>query len=382
MVSLKKIVATTALLVILVPQLAGAAESDPTSAYRQVVPAPVISIAVPTVVEVPLPTLASERFDALVYDKTMDQFIGSYVRKAVDTEVVKMEVTTKPAIGNRAALSDGSTHTSARFEVSNELVSVAELTLSLARPVQASSIVIDLDQHVSLPISATVEVETVDGLVTALAQTRMNSEVLTFPEVTGSVWHVRLEYVQPLAISEVRIKAADLQSNVDRSVRFLMQPNHEYLLYVDPDRRVSVPMAESGELTNNEGVRIIAPGNFIENDGYVPSDIDQDGIRDLLDNCVERANPDQDDVDGNGRGDVCDDFDRDGVNNDDDNCPDEPNRRQLDTDGDGIGDVCDGEESRLTERYWFVPWIGMGLAAGVLIVLFALVAKGPERKVE
>ena len=80
-------------------------------------------------------------------------------------------------------------------------------------------------------------------------------------------------------------------------------------------------------------------------------------------------------MDGNGRGDACDDFDRDGVINSKDNCPNNPNRNQLDTDGDGIGDVCDREESRVTERYPWLPWLGIGFVALVLLGLFVMVAR-------
>jgi len=45
-----------------------------------------------------------------------------------------------------------------------------------------------------------------------------------------------------------------------------------------------------------------------------------------------------------------------------------------------VGDECDGEESRLTERYTWVPWVGMGLAALVLVGLFAVTARSFARE--
>jgi hypothetical protein len=75
---------------------------------------------------------------------------------------------------------------------------------------------------------------------------------------------------------------------------------------------------------------------------------------------------------------VCDDFDRDGVMNSADNCPEDTNRNQSDVDADGIGDVCDPEESRITERYAWLPWVGIGLAGIVLVVLFVVALKMPS----
>lgn len=82
-------------------------------------------------------------------------------------------------------------------------------------------------------------------------------------------------------------------------------------------------------------------------------DMDGDGVCDNDDNCPNNANPDQQDTDGDGIGDVCDetpggqepcpnnDSDGDGVCDDVDNCPTVSNLDQADSDGDGFGNACD-----------------------------------------
>ena len=81
-------------------------------------------------------------------------------------------------------------------------------------------------------------------------------------------------------------------------------------------------------------------------------DGDGDEVCDVGDNCPVAYNPDQEDADGDGIGDICDectDSDGDGFGNPgypantcpEDNCPDIPNVRQHDYDGDGLGDACD-----------------------------------------
>lgn len=77
-------------------------------------------------------------------------------------------------------------------------------------------------------------------------------------------------------------------------------------------------------------------------------DSDGDGSGDICDNCRDTSNEDQFDTDGDGLGDICDaDLDNDGIRNAIDNCRSIPNpsvgRIQPDVDSDGIGDACDDD---------------------------------------
>lgn len=75
------------------------------------------------------------------------------------------------------------------------------------------------------------------------------------------------------------------------------------------------------------------------------SDRDGDGIVDIHDNCVDKANPNQKDTDLDNQGDACDtDDDNDGVPDSDDNCQYVRNFSQYDADDDGMGNVCDPDD--------------------------------------
>lgn len=81
----------------------------------------------------------------------------------------------------------------------------------------------------------------------------------------------------------------------------------------------------------------------------VSSDTDGDNFLNIYDNCPFNSNPNQEDLDDDGKGDVCDlDDDGDGVPDDVDNCPLVANTNQDDADLDGVGNLCDSTTPPIT----------------------------------
>lgn len=90
-------------------------------------------------------------------------------------------------------------------------------------------------------------------------------------------------------------------------------------------------------------------------------DVDCDGVPNREDNCKITFNPDQEDTDKDGTGDVCEgdnakldsrcDLDGDGIFDRDDNCPLVCNPDQTDKNKNGTGDVCDFAFLDKWERY-------------------------------
>jgi len=79
--------------------------------------------------------------------------------------------------------------------------------------------------------------------------------------------------------------------------------------------------------------------------GQIKPDTDGDGVPDIGDNCPTTFNPNQNDLDEDRVGDLCDpDIDGDNILNSPDNCPTVSNENQIDSNNNGIGDACEGDQ--------------------------------------
>jgi hypothetical protein len=241
-----------------------------------------------------------------------------------------------------------------------------------------SQVAIDYAQNSALPLEVALYVETPNG--EELIKRSMGSAVrnLVFPERYGRNWRLAFSYNQPVRVEEISFGPIRV-SNVVDTVSFLAQPGEMYHVYLYPESgQVRLPtLRASGDLRSGTRVSPAAVGSVQPNPVFSRGDLDNDGVPDITDNCPNDYNPDQRSTRNGLKGDVCDDFDNDGVVNTLDNCEFIPNYNQRDTDGDGIGDECDKEESRLTEQYPWLPWLGMGITFIVIVVLFISVARQP-----
>jgi len=357
--------------------------SSLTSAFRDVAFFSPSNIVVPTVLEVPIIGINNPYETVLVEQVSNNEIIPSYWYETSQTVAISGRVTD----GNGrplASLLDGRGDTSEFFPASGFVTDVVALNVQLFDTAVISSLTVQLDKNVELPLSIQITTKLPSGMEqVVLAERTLSSQRVTFPVITTNNLQVTITYRQPLRITELII-GEDAPERLRRSgVRFLAQPNESYRIYANHDRVVQIPIGETAGLRDDSGVVVMSPLPLQENHLYVMSDEDGDQVVDELDNCPSHYNPDQSDIDKNNRGDACDDWDRDGVLNYLDNCQNIPNRNQSDEDGDGVGDACDDEESRLTEKYFWLVWLGLGVGFVTIITLFlVVVARRPLQEGE
>lgn len=360
-------------------------ETSPVASFRSFFEAPPFgAIIVPTIVALPVENLSFKETNFVVYERESGEYLqSSYITNA--TMVKTPSVITEAGSGEVfRALSDNDALTMSEFTVSDDVAKTTTLVITHPQTITSAQLELTLDRNVNLPDTVSVRA-VVDGSErVVLATTRVSGTKISFPPTNAAAWYVTFTYGQPLRLSKLSLQNETAEVTRMKQVRFLAQPDRSYLVYFNADRTVTQFGRERGNLdsgamitTTPINVRLVVP-----NPDYRQVDQDSDTIPDESDNCRAVSNIDQVDIDGSGVGDACEDFDRDGVANASDNCTNLPNQDQLDTDGDTLGDACDDAESRLTEKYRFIPWVALGVALITIIGLFAVVARRPLEETE
>jgi hypothetical protein len=351
------------------------------SAYKLVGDISMAAIKVPTTVEVPVDISSSQRKDVIIYDVGDEKFIPSYLNSYQTNNLTSYSVSSNGSVLN--TVNDNSYSSCKDFDLPiDSSVNKVKLIFNYSKEISSNALYLSVDNFVTLPVS--ISIRAMDGNIekVVLALTNNVSHTISFPKISSKTWIVEMFYIQPLRICEVSFEQNNIRQNTSYGVRFLAENTHSYQAYLAADRSVNVSYEEGANLSNDFGVLKLSNILIKENPLFKLSDIDNDNVPDIKDNCVGISNPDQADIDQNSRGDACDDFDKDGVINYKDNCQNVPNRDQIDTDADGIGDKCDKQEGRITERLPWLPWFGFGFAAFVVLFLVFLTIKKPTIKID
>ncbi len=324
--------------------------SNTQSIFKKMAQVNMPDMKTPHILEVKMP---SEISGAVVYDSTDQIFIPSVTIK--DEKSPRLEPVSSSA-SYPEAMFDDDYNSFSEFKTNGTTLQRSEVVFNVSPKAKVRAMRLVLPEHVALPNYVLIYDDS--NAKVLLARSQVSSNMISFPETYTGQLAVRFEHMQPLRISEIRLVSDSVGAS--QRLRFLAEPGHSYKIFALPAYAPHISYPETPNLHDNSRVKTATTGAFQDNPLFVEPDSDSDGVIDMQDNCVNIANPDQKDIDKNGRGDACDDFDSDGVINIKDNCPNTPNVAQVDIDRDGKGDACDKEESRFTEKYPWLIWVGVG----------------------
>lgn len=354
--------------------------------FKEVIPIGKISgITIPTIVGIPLNySQGSQSSQTALLEEETGRFL--------QTQVYNMSTITNPIISTSidlktdiASLHDSNPVT--YYEIpSDGIVKSTSLFYTVNESITTSKLKISSAQYASVPTRVTIYsydlVSNEKKLV--VYEGSLFQETVFFPNSFASRWEIIFNHKEPLRITEIEF--INDQPKKAQSLKFVAQPNYSYSLYLNPDRNVIVPIRENSTLdlnSVNEAKNVYPVNSLQSNPLYKPVDSDRDGISDSVDNCPNVKNSDQKrTVLSSSLGDACSDFDHDRIMNATDNCSNIPNTDQSDKDGDKIGDVCDVEESRLTEKYPWIPFAGILVGFGATFAIFATTARNKNTNVE
>lgn len=327
-------------------------------------------ISIPTVVSVPLVGV-SDLNGIAVFEEQDNRFLqGQVVATGLPNPVVIANALAPDA--DIPSLHDKNYTTQLEVPTDGKPITTT-LVYTTQSPITASELTISSAQYATPPTAVTVyayDTKTNERKLVVYSANPFQENML-FPLTTARKWEVILNHYQPLRITEMNV--VDAKEATTATLRFVAQPNFTYVLYLNPEEYVQLPIGESSaNLISATNVKSLSGGAIMPNPLYKAADSDSDGVPNATDNCPTIKNSDQKRTDTSSPlGDACADFDQDGVANALDNCINIPNSDQSNVDGDKTGDLCDPEESRLTEKYPWIPLVGIAVGFGATFLIFA-----------
>ena len=343
------------------------------------------SNSLPQVVELTLPNeIINQNSPVLILDDILKTPVNYHLATYTSprsSPIYTIQVI-QPSGQNGSNLTDNTNETFVDLpaeSISENNNSLLKISATARKKLNINGISLQFAQNSSQIFFITVWTPQPDGTKKLLISQSLpiSSTLISFPQIEAQDFEIQLSHKQPLRITEVEPRFIDANDNIfsKKTVRFLTQSNHTYTFYADKDIAASSKNYNTeSQLANPVGNKIVEAtlSVFTQNPLYTLPDTDNDSVPNIRDNCPTVSNLDQKDENNNGIGDVCDDFDQDGIFNTQDNCPTIPNPYQEDKDGDKIGDVCDGVESRISEKYPWLPWVGILVGfiftGGILVI--------------
>ncbi len=336
--------------------------NDPRTAFQRQAPLDIPGLKIPTVIELELPHQITN--EVFIYHTTTQAFIGTRFLTTTNnllTPVRAQIATDEKPVMDASPIIDRDTTTYLDL-----LPNAMSSSIILQYPKNSAISGIELQVAPNSSFGERISIYYADTATTRkpiLVEDIIRSKSISFPTVESDTLYIQITHSQPIRLIDITTTSAT--GPTKRAIQFLAQPGAQYVAYTNAIKVPQIRATESIAVESSSPVKVSL--QFSINPLYVEPDTDGDGLIDSVDNCTSKANSEQADVDRNGVGDACEDFDADGIPNALDNCPSESNRNQVDTDGDTIGDVCDELDNRITERYGWLPWLGIGVAVGVLL---------------
>lgn len=336
------------------------ASADPeidTSRYKKITNIQVKGIITPKVIQLETKEFHGSNTLLLNEDGEIIPHIWMHNFKNINKQIYKISSVSSEFEGKKENLVDGDNKTSFSFDPDQSEEEKIEIEFN--EEVNISGVIIHLDEGVISPQTISIRAKFNNEEWKTLVAQKNYTSYLEFPDVSVSNLEISFSTPHFLRISELEIASKSLFDGRNKiesveELTFFAEEGKRYFLFSDAHfGQKTYNPTKKQPLSVDEATPIFEMPAAENNPDFNP-DFDNDGINDNIDLCPKIVDPENTDIDNNGRGDACEDPDLDNIYSNLDNCPFAYNPDQTDSDFDGTGDVCD-QDANLEILPFLVP---------------------------